>query len=88
MRAPLCAGFVDGAFNNNTCPPGFSKIVVEAACRSAAAAVGRLYDGFRTGADVASGCITSSNGKVYFNTDQPGAPNRYDKLLCAGKPAA
>jgi hypothetical protein len=84
LRAPLCAGFADGAFNSNDCPPGFSKIATEAACVSTAKAVGRPYSGrMVTGlTSWPSGCFTVSS--VYFNADPTGGTNATARPLCAG----
>ena len=87
-RAAACAGFVLGSFNTNTCPLGSSKIVLEAACASVAAALGRTYVGSETSADVPSGCYDyiDGGGYVFFNARHTGAPNPSWQPLCAGKP--
>ena len=89
-RAPLRAEFVFGAANTNFCPPGFSKIVLEAVCRSAAGAVGRQYSGTLTGAAYPSGCIFYNGGQAgfQFNAHRTGAPNPNYRPLCAGAAAA
>jgi hypothetical protein len=93
LRAPLCAGFADGALSTNACPSGFSKIGSAAACAGAAAAVGRPYLGSVTDASAPSGCNTyvTGDGAAYavgFNTHSTGAPASNLKPLCAGTPAA
>ncbi len=92
LRAPLCAGFADGALNTNACPPGSSKIVPESACRSAAGVLGRTYYGIGLGsgtyADSPSGCYSFGGFEVHFNAHPTGRPTIYTKPLCAGKPAA
>jgi hypothetical protein len=90
LRAPFCAGFVDGALNTNACPPGSSKIVLATACVSAAAAVGRSYGGSLTDAIRPSGCYTATGvttGSVFFNDHPTGAPNAMTRPLCAGAAA-
>ena len=90
LRAPFCAGFVDGADNTNACPSGSSKIVSEAACASAAAAVGRTYSGSLTDAIRPSGCYTATGvttSSVFFNADPTGAANAITRPLCAGAAA-
>ncbi len=91
--ARLCAGLVFGAANTNACPPGFSKIGSEAACASAAGALGRKYVATLTYDGYPSGCFalgTSGGGlpRVYFNDHPTGGlgPNFDTKPLCAGKP--
>jgi hypothetical protein len=85
-RAPLCAGFADGAANTNACPPGSSKIGSEAACAGAAAAVGRAWGGSVTYADVPSGCSYADGNFVFFNPHPTGRPRPGWAPLCAGKP--
>ena len=80
-----CAGFVIGAIN--TFPPDTSKIVLEAACASAAAAVSRTYDGSERSPEVPSGCYIANNN-VYFNGHPTGAPMDAIQPLCAGAPTA
>ncbi len=80
-----CAGFVYGALNSDACPAGFSKIVLEAACVNAAAAVGTSYIGNETLAYKPSGCY-SAHDYVSFNAIRKGGPIEYCKPLCAGAP--
>ncbi len=90
LRAPLCAGFVIGAFDANYCPPGFSKIVTEAACASAAAALGREYKNPTADTQSPSGCILKvyfGTISVLFNAHPTGEPSAYAQLLCAGAAA-
>ena len=86
-RAAACAGFVLGSFNTNFCPPDTSKIVLEAACASAAVALSRTYVGSEMSADVPSGCYIANNS-VYFNGHPTGAPMDAIQPLCAGAPTA
>jgi hypothetical protein len=88
LRAPLCAGFKDGADNTNACPPGFSKIVSAAACASAAGVLGRTYGGIVNIADVPSGCYAATIVvNVLFNAHPTGAPTIFLKPQCAGAAA-
>ena len=84
-RAAACAGFVLGEYNASACPLGSSKIVLEAACASVAAALGRTYVGSETSADFPSGCYIANNS-VYFNGHPTGAPRDAIQPLCAGAP--
>jgi hypothetical protein len=89
LRAPLCAGFADGADNTNACPPGFSKMVSEAACGSAAALLGRPYRGTETFDSFPSGCyyLGGFGSLVFFNLHPTGAPSANVKPQCAGAAA-
>ncbi len=80
--------YFDGASNTNACPPFYSKIVSEAACASAAGALGsgrRYIEGNWTMASYPSGCL-AVDSLVYLNGHPTGAPNPYVKPVCAGKP--
>jgi hypothetical protein len=91
----LCAGFVIGASNTNACPPGFSKVVLEAECRRAD--VGRAFTarpyGGNASANLPSGCYLATypdaTRLLFFNADPTGAPDprMYSiEPLCAGAP--
>ena len=89
LRARWCAAFVYGAANTNACPPGFSKIILEALCAGAAGVLGRSYTrlvtGSLTSATYPSGCNTGGI-IVVFNDHPTGAPRPSFTPLCAGKP--
>ncbi len=76
--------YFDGAANTNACPPFYSKIVSEAACESAAGALGRVFTSSWTTANYPSGCY--AGGSVSFNPHPTGAPAPDAGPVCAGKP--
>ncbi len=75
-----------GAAGSNACPAGSVRIETEAACRTAAAAVGKRTgsDFVETDPDYPRGCyyFTGSN-RVYFNDVAVGAGYSSYQLLCA-----
>ncbi len=81
-----CAGaYVSSVRGSNACPAGSVRIETEAACRTAAAAVGKTVgsDFLVNSPDVPRGCyFTSSGGYAYFNTHTAGA-GFSAQLLCA-----
>ncbi len=87
-----CAGaYVSGATGSNECPAGSVRIETEAACRTAAAAVGKTA-GDSSNPFVASysfvprGCFFNTNTlgtSVLFNPDAVGAGRSAMQLLCA-----
>ncbi len=82
-----CAGaYVSGAAGSNACPAGSVRIETEAACRTAAAAAGKvvLPSFLQNDPDYPKGCYTTSSNTAYFNTDAVGARCVLTQwLLCA-----
>ncbi len=66
---------------------GYSKIVLAAACASAAAVVNCKYDGENSNVNYPSGCILYY-GTVTFNSDSTGQPSTEFQPLCAGAQTA
>ena len=84
---PSCAGaYVSGVVGSNECPAGSARIEAEAACRAAAAAVGKIV-GTPFVVSVSTeprGCNYFNRSDVaYFNADAVGAGSPYARLLCA-----
>jgi hypothetical protein len=85
---PSCAGaYVSGAAGSNVCPAGSVRIEAEAACRTAAAAVGKTIREsifLETASDYPRGCYYFTTGNcAYFNTHAVGAGRSTSQLLCA-----
>ncbi len=82
-----CAGaYVSGATDSNECPAGSVRIETEAACRTAAAAVGKTpgLTFVRGSALSPRGCYSSTGSNdAYFNAHAVGAGYFYETLLCA-----
>jgi hypothetical protein len=83
---------VSGAAGSNACPAGSVRIDTEAACRTAAAAVGKIA-GLRfveSASGYPRGCYYGSSGNAYFNTppDAVGAGDSGSQLLCAAATGA
>ncbi len=86
MAVLSCAGaYVAGAAGSNACPAGSARIETEAACRTAAAAAGKTFDGVGTYSFFPRGCYytTGSNNYAVFNTHAVGAGQSGSQLLCA-----
>jgi hypothetical protein len=87
QAVPSCAGaYVSGANGSNECPAGSVRIETEAACRTAAAAMGMTagsssYPFADSYANYPRGCYYVTN--VYLNTHAVGAGKADAKLLCA-----
>jgi hypothetical protein len=83
-----CAGaYAFGASDTNACPPASSKIDTQAACESAAAAVGLTYGGFGSHPNSPSGCfvnVAANPYRVIFNLHPAGAAGVFTQPLCAG----
>jgi hypothetical protein len=81
-----CAGaYAFGASDTNSCPPASSKIDTEAACESAAAAVGLTYGGSETLPFSPTGCFLNvAAHRIIFNRHPAGAPGAFTQPLCAG----
>jgi len=83
--------YVSGASGSNECPAGSVRIETEAACKNAAAALGKDFFGALTSPKAAAkaprGCILIGEEEdvimVMFNTDAVGAGNSDTQLLCA-----
>ncbi len=84
---PSCAGaYVSGAAGSNECPAGSARIETEAACRTAAAAAGKIpHSSFvETDAAYPRGCYYhTGNNYANFNRDLVGAGKLEYQLLCA-----
>ncbi len=87
---------MSGAAGSNACPAGYAWIETEAACRTAALAMGKTpsrgttYTFVQTASYTPRGCYywTGSND-AFFNTHAVGAGASYAQLLCAtGAPTA
>ncbi len=84
-----CAGaYVSGDLGSNECPAGSVRIETEAACRTAAAAVGRtagssLFPFVETTPAYPRGCYFTSSNNAYFNPHAVGAGYSGSRLLCA-----
>ncbi len=75
---------MSGAAGSNACPAGSARIVTEAACRTAAPAVGRTFAFVVTLSDSPRGCYYwTSNNKAYFNDHEDGAGHWGAQLLCS-----
>jgi hypothetical protein len=79
-----------GDDNTNACPPGSGLVPMDsaAACQSAVAVAGSLYNTY-LGTGVVSylpkGCVWfKAGGSFYFNTDRDGAPRPFAQPVCAG----
>ncbi len=86
LRAVLsCAGaYVSGAAGSNECPAGSVRIETEAACRTAVAAAGKVFQFVRTSSTAPRGCYhSSSSSNAFFNTHVVGAGIATSQLLCA-----
>jgi hypothetical protein len=83
---PSCAGaYVSGAAGSNECPAGYGRIETEAACRTAAAAVGMTVPSERfveASAYFPRGCYYHG-GIGYLNDHAVGAGRVDAQLLCA-----
>ncbi len=80
-----CAGaYLSGADGSNACPAGSVRIETEAACRTAAAAAGKLVGSpfVETYPSVPRGCYYDSTNYAYFNAHAVGA-GYSALLLCA-----
>jgi hypothetical protein len=88
---PSCAGaYVLGAAGSNVCPAGYARIVAEAACRTAAAALGTpaAASGFvETASSWPRGCYYNINN-AYLNTHAVGAGVPGAQLLCSATTGA
>jgi hypothetical protein len=91
-----CAGaYVSGAAGSNDCPAGSARIETEAACRTAAAAAGKMFVAVASMVDyshVPRGCFTlrlehifeDSDDVACFNAHAVGDGHPDARLLCAG----
>jgi hypothetical protein len=92
-RAMLsCAGaYVSGAAGSNECPAGSTRIVTEAACRTAAASAGMTFGSTSVEANYPRCCyyyisptdILAIDITAYFNTHAVGAGEASSRPLCA-----
>ena len=83
----LCAAdaYLLGSAGSNACPTGSMRIDTAAACRSAAAALGRSWGSSGPWDTYPKGCFYQS--EVYFNTHATGSSSAYTQPLCfAGAP--
>jgi hypothetical protein len=83
-----CAGaYVSGDRGSNECPAGSARIATEAACRTAAAAAGKIVGSafVDTEPTYPRGCYywTFSTTNAHFNTHAVGAGHPNRQLLCA-----
>jgi hypothetical protein len=86
MAVLSCAGaYVSGAAGSNECPAGSARIESEAACRTAAAAAGKIVGSNFVETDPAypRGCYYGTSYNAYFNTHAGGAGSSGYQLLCA-----
>ncbi len=94
MAVPSCAGaYVAGAAGSNECPAGSVRIEAEAACRTAAAAVGKAAGVIvESMSNFPRGCYfwTGSNSSNYafLNNHSVGAGNPDSQLLCTATTGA
>ncbi len=74
-----------GTVNGNTCPAGAARIATEAACQTAASAMGLAYGSSRTDSTYPKGCYRwSDDGAVYFNPHATGGADAQSQPLCCG----
>ncbi len=87
MAVLSCAGaYVSGDRGSNACPADSVRIETEAACRTAAAAAGKITSSYfvRTDPAYPRGCFyTTTYNYAYFNRDAVGAGYSDSQLLCA-----
>ncbi len=70
---------------SNKCPASSVRIETEAACRRAAAAMGMLFIGANNFSAAPSGCYakpTTTDRRVYLNTNSQGAGSTTRQLVC------
>jgi hypothetical protein len=79
---------VKGTLNSNTCPAGSARIATEAACQTAASAMGLGYGSSGSYSNYPKGCYQWSDGAVYFNQHATGGADAQSQLLCSGSPVA
>ena len=78
-----------GTLNGNTCPAGAARIATEAACQTAASAMGLAYGSSSTDSTYPKGCYRwSDDGAVYFNPHATGGANAQSQPLCSGSSVA
>ena len=77
--------YVKGSLNTNSCPAGSIPLTSAGACQAAAGALSGLR-WYRSGSysESPKGCIASSDGSTFFNTDSTGSANYYTKPICDG----
>ncbi len=79
-----CAGYIGGAALSDECPAGSVRIESEAACRTAAAAVGKTFCCVLARSYLPRGCYYDTYGNnAAFNNVAVGAGHAQAKLLCA-----
>jgi hypothetical protein len=79
------AAYTWGVAGSNDCPPPSLRILDAVACRSAAAAAGKAYDGIVDEADYPRGCAWYSSGSgIYVRLNIAiGSGSSSAVLLCA-----
>ena len=76
--------YVFGKRNEDKCPAKSGRISGELACKRAAAALGKRYDGSVDSSPSPSGCYnSSSDGVAFFKSQKPGSKTADQRLLCA-----
>jgi hypothetical protein len=75
--------YVSSSSGSNECPAGSVRIETEAACRTAAATVGKTFFAVQTHPNYPRGCYYNIN-TAWLNADYRGAGDSSYQLLCAG----
>jgi hypothetical protein len=87
-RVECRAAFEIGGASSNGCPQNYSRLEIEAACKSLAAIAGGTYDRSDNYSYYPAGCFWHTvSRKLYWNTHASGASNSFAQPLCAGAPA-
>jgi hypothetical protein len=75
---------MNGTLNTSSCPTGSEPIRTEAACKTAALAMGRSYDSSSSSGKYPKGCYlrTGGNGRVSFNPHATGGVEAQSRPLC------
>ena len=81
-RARVCAEYFIQPADSNDCPAGWMRIETEAACRTAAAAMGVFFAIVETEPAWPRGCYRLDVAQMFFNIDLVGAGNSRAQLLC------
>ena len=72
-----------GDFDTNTCPANSERLLTEAACESAARALGGAYRNSGSWSWAPKGCHAGTRGWFYLNEHATGAPRSDDQPVCA-----
>ena len=88
-RVRLTAAFALSGTNSKDCPPSYSRLDTEAACKGVAAIAGTAYTGSAMYSYYPAGCFRHTiSGSVYLNTHADGANSSFAQPLCVGAPNA